>query len=58
MAIFSWTTKSQTTVYTKKASRKKLAGNAAYKLIPEQTSTENVPPAEVVENSGTKQRKR
>jgi integrase len=34
MAIFGWTTKNQTTHYTKKARRKKIAGAAMYKLIP------------------------
>ncbi|WP_165420849.1 tyrosine-type recombinase/integrase [Rhizobium ruizarguesonis] len=36
MAIFGWTTKNQTTVYTKKARRKKIAAGAIRKLIPEQ----------------------
>ena len=36
MAIFGWTTKNQTTVYTKKARRKKMAAGAMHKLIPEQ----------------------
>jgi len=35
MAIFGWTTKNQTTVYTKKARRKKIAAGAIRKLIPE-----------------------
>ncbi|MBX4944598.1 tyrosine-type recombinase/integrase [Rhizobium binae] len=35
MAIFGWTTKNQTTVYTKKARRKKIAAGAIQKLIPE-----------------------
>ncbi|WP_427351182.1 tyrosine-type recombinase/integrase [Erwinia amylovora] len=35
MAIFGWTTKQQTTLYTKNASRKKLAGKAMHKLVPE-----------------------
>lgn len=54
MAIFGWTTKAQTTLYTKKARRKKLAGRATHKLIPEQSADEIVPPPEGVENSGTK----
>jgi integrase len=36
MAIFGWTTKNQTTVYTKKARRKKIAAGAIHKLVPEQ----------------------
>ncbi len=32
MAIFGWTTKKQTTLYTKQANRKKLAGGAMHKL--------------------------
>lgn len=36
MAIFGWTTKKQTTLYTKQANRKKLAGNAIHKLISEE----------------------
>lgn len=35
MAIFGWTTKGQTTRYTKKARRKKMAAGAMHKLIPE-----------------------
>ncbi|MGG7580990.1 tyrosine-type recombinase/integrase [Rhizobium sp. Nf11,1] len=35
MAIFGWTTKNQTTVYTKKARRKKIAAGAIQKLVPE-----------------------
>jgi integrase len=34
MAIFGWTTKSQTTTYTKKARRKKIAAGAIHKLVP------------------------
>jgi integrase len=36
MAIFGWTTKSQTTVYTKKSPPQKIAAGAIRKLIPEQ----------------------
>src|SRR5690606_7065413 len=36
VAIFGWTTKKQTTLYTKKADRKRLAGEAMRKLVPEQ----------------------
>ncbi|MBX9456159.1 MAG: tyrosine-type recombinase/integrase [Rhizobium sp.] len=37
MAIFGWTTKQQTTLYTKQASRKRLAASAIHKLLPEQS---------------------
>jgi integrase len=36
MAIFGWTTKNQTTTYTKKARRAKMAAGAMHKLVPEQ----------------------
>jgi hypothetical protein len=38
MAIFGWTTKNQTTTYTKKACRAKMAAaaGAMHKLMPEQ----------------------
>ncbi|WP_198021145.1 site-specific integrase [Rhizobium sp. IBUN] len=36
MAIYGWTTKKQTTLYTKQADRKKLAAAAIHKLIPAQ----------------------
>lgn len=54
MAIFGWTTKAQTTHYTKSASRKRIAAGAAYKLIPEQKMDEIVPLDFEVEKSGTK----
>ena len=49
MAIFGWTTKKQTTLYTRQANRKKLAAGAVHKLMPEQTSTDFVPPISGVE---------
>lgn len=54
MAIFGWTTKQQTTLYTKRANRKRIAGAAAHKLIPEQNMDETVPLASGVEKSGAK----
>lgn len=54
MAIFGWVTKAQTTLYTKKARRKLIAGRAAHKLLREQKTDETVPPAEGVEKSGAK----
>lgn len=58
MAIFGWTTKKQTTLYTKKADRKRLAGKAIHKLIPEQREVNFVPPVSGVEESGTKSAKK
>jgi integrase len=55
MAIFGWTTKAQTTLYTKKANRLRIADNAMHKLIPtEQTGNENVSHATAVGKSETK----
>ncbi|MFC3208203.1 tyrosine-type recombinase/integrase [Aquamicrobium soli] len=54
MAIFGWTTKKQTEVYTRNANRKRLAGKAAHKLIPEQTQDKTVPPAEGLPQGGAK----
>ncbi|HMQ95532.1 tyrosine-type recombinase/integrase [Amaricoccus sp.] len=54
MAIFGWTTKKQTTLYTKKADRKRLAGEAIRKLVPEQKTDETVPPQKGLLESGTK----
>lgn len=54
MAIFGWTTKKQTTLYTKKADRKRLAGEAIRKLVPEQKTDETVPPQKGLPESGTK----
>lgn len=54
MAIFGWTTKQQTTLYTKKASRKRLAANAIQKLLPRQDELRIVPLVSGEEKSGTK----
>lgn len=54
MAIFGWTTKKQTEVYTRNANRKRLAGRAAHKLIPEQTEAEIVPLPEGLPQGGAK----
>lgn len=54
MAIFGWTTKQQTTLYTRQANRKKLAGGAMHKLRREQKPDKVVPPAEGVGERGTK----
>lgn len=59
MAIFGWVTKAQTTLYTKKAQRKKMAARAAHKLIPaEQKKHRSVPLPEGIEESGTKTAKK
>ncbi len=44
MAIFGWTTKQQTTLYTRSANRKRLASNAIHKLLPEHMENKIVPP--------------
>lgn len=54
MAIFGWTTKKQTGLYTRNANRKHLAGKAAHKLIPEQTQDKIVPPDEGLPKGGAK----
>ena len=58
MAIFGWTTKKQTTLYTKKADRKRLAGEAMRKLVPEQKMDEAVPLENGLPESGAKTAKR
>ncbi|WP_245441252.1 tyrosine-type recombinase/integrase [Neorhizobium sp. T7_12] len=54
MAIFGWTTKKQTTLYTKQANRKKLAAGAIHKLRSEQTSIAVCPTPQGVGESETK----
>lgn len=54
MAIFGWTTKKQTILYTKKADRKRLAQGAIRKLVPEQKIDRIVPPEKGLVKSGTK----
>lgn len=58
MAIFGWTTRKQTTLYTKKADRKRLAGEAMHKLVPEQKKDGTVPLEKGLEKSGTKRAKK
>ncbi|MGX9145862.1 tyrosine-type recombinase/integrase [Mesorhizobium sp. 128a] len=58
MAIFGWTSKQQTTLYTRSASRKRIAGRAIHKLLREQKKDEPVPPNEAVGKSGTKRPKK
>jgi integrase len=54
MAIFGWTTRKQTTHYTKKADRRRLAGEAMHLLIPEQNTDKVVPPILEGKESGAK----
>lgn len=55
MAIFGWTTKQQTTHYTKKAQRRRMAEHAAHLLvIPEQNQDKIVPPKKGRTTGGTK----
>jgi integrase len=54
MAIFGWTTKKQTEVYTRNANRKRMAGKAAHKLIPEQKEAEIVPLGQGLPDGGAK----
>ncbi|RWQ87467.1 MAG: hypothetical protein EOS85_05990 [Mesorhizobium sp.] len=58
MAIFGWTSKQQTTLYTRSASRKRIAGRAIHKLLREQKKDETVPLDQPVEKSGTKTSKK
>ena len=44
MAIFGWTTRKQTAHYTKKADRRRLAGEAMHMLVAEQKNQPTVPP--------------
>jgi len=44
-AIFGWTTKKQTALYARTANRKRMAGQAAHLLMPEQKMDRVVPPA-------------
>lgn len=58
MAIFGWTTKQQTTLYTRNASRRRLAEGAMHKLLREQNPDKVVPPKTGVRKSGTKRGKK
>lgn len=57
MAIYGWVTKAQTSLYTRKANRRRMAENGIGKLIPEQNSTETVPQPERLEKVGQKRPK-
>lgn len=58
MAIFGWTTKQQTTLYTAKANRRKLAAAGIKHLRLEQNPDKIVPPVLEVDKSGTKKVKK
>jgi len=58
MAIFGWTTKQRTTLHTKKANRRNLAGRTMHELIPEQNEAEKSPTDSLVGESGTKTAKK
>ena len=53
MAIYGWESPKQAALYTRKANRKRLAGDAMHLLIPDQTENESVPPSRVVSQGGT-----
>ncbi|WP_245571871.1 tyrosine-type recombinase/integrase [Microvirga subterranea] len=54
MAIYGWSDPKMAALYTRKANRKRLAGDAAHLMVPRQTENETVPLSGSVENSGTK----
>lgn len=58
MAIYGWTTKQQSTLYTAKANRRKLAAAGIQHLALEQNDDKVVPPPQGVEKSGTKTAKK
>lgn len=58
MAIYGWVTKAQTSLYTRKANRRRMAENGIGKLVPEQNSTEIVPHEEGLPKVGQKSRKK
>ena len=54
MAIFGWESPKQAALYTRKADRRRLAGDAMHLLDPVQTPNETVPLSGAVPNGGTK----
>ncbi len=52
MAIYGWESPKQAAIYTRKADRKRLAGDAMHLLIPDQTENESVPRSKVVSKGG------
>ncbi len=53
MAIYGWSDMKMASHYTRKANRKRLAGDAAHLMVPRQTENEIVPLLGSVEDSGT-----
>ena len=53
MAIYGWESPKQAALYTRKANRKRMAGDAMHLLIPDQTENESVPLSKVVSQGGT-----
>lgn len=57
MAIYGWHDPKMAAHYTRNASRKRLAEDAARLMVPRQTKNENVPLSGLVDSSGTKSAK-
>ena len=53
MAIYGWSDPKMAALYTRKANRKRLAGDAAHLMVPRQTENETVPLSGSVEDGGT-----
>ena len=53
MSIFGWESPAQAALYTRKANRKRLAGDAMHLLIPDQKENESVPLSAGVAKGGT-----
>lgn len=53
MAIYGWADPKMAALYTRKANRKRLAGDAAHLMVPRQTENETVPLSDSVEDGGT-----
>jgi hypothetical protein len=53
MAIYGWESPKQAALYTRKADRKRLAGDAMHLLVPGQIENESVPLAEPISAGGT-----
>lgn len=54
MSIFGWDSPKQAALYTRKANRKKMAGDAMHFLVPDQKSNVSVPLLAGVQKGGTK----
>ena len=53
MAIYGWESPTQAAHYTRKANRKKLAGDATHLVDPDQTGNKTVAPSDVVREGAT-----